>query len=133
MLMGGEVTSGASAERPRPVNVFYVRDGGSNTAQWLSADVELSPWQRHFFDAGAVRRAIPEWYGEESLRYWTAAAPDVGTPVRVMKSPRMVISDEPVRIVNTSFDGDVHVIVTDPGPSPITEQPVGTVRLPDTR
>lgn len=86
MLVGGELTSGASAERPRPVNVFYVRDSGTNTAQWLSGDVVLDPWQRHFFDAGAVRRAIPEWYGAESRRYWTSAAPDVGLPAPTLKT-----------------------------------------------
>jgi hypothetical protein len=77
LLAGGEFTSGASAERPRPVNVFYVRDGGTGTAQWLSSDQVLDPWQGHFFDAGAVRRRIPEWFGADSRLYWTSAAPDL--------------------------------------------------------
>jgi Peptidase family M28 len=86
MMAGGEFSSGVSAERPRPVNVFYVQDGGSNTAQWLSSDVVLGDWQRHFFDAGAVRRSIPEWFGEASRRYWTSAAPDVGLPAPDLKT-----------------------------------------------
>jgi hypothetical protein len=80
LLVGGEVTSGASAGHPHPANVFYVRDAGTGTAQWLSSDAVLDSWQGHFFDAGAVRRRIPEWFGADSRLHWTAAAPDMQLP-----------------------------------------------------
>jgi hypothetical protein len=89
-LVVGGVSAGSSPEHPHPVNVFYVENGSTGNAQWLSGDVVLDAWEKKFFDSSSVRRKVPEWYGEDSRSYWVSAAPDLKVPPPAIET----LSDE---------------------------------------
>lgn len=92
------LTSAVSAEQPHPVNLSYVQDGVSGTSQWVSSDVVLDDWQKQIFDASAVRREIPEWFGADSGRFWVTSAPRLGVSAPVIETLEDQTEDK-VRIV----------------------------------
>lgn len=89
-LLGyASATAGFDALHPRQVNLFYLHDGRSNQALWLSSDAELVPWSRPLFAGAAAPAPLPGLFGSQSPPIWSAPAPSFG-----VSAPQLaVVSD----------------------------------------
>jgi hypothetical protein len=79
-LVTGSLTSGFDTNHPRPDNLFYAVNGSTGKAFWLSQDKSLDEWTGTFFPVNPERRPVPEIFGDESMNYWVARAPDFPVP-----------------------------------------------------
>jgi hypothetical protein len=78
-LLGyGSATASFDAAHPRQVNLFYLQDGQTDKAMWVSSDGALVPWTQPFFAGVAARAPLPGVFGNESPPYWSSPAPAFG-------------------------------------------------------
>lgn len=78
LLGAGSATAGFDKARPQQVNLFYMQDGQSGTAMWLSTDAALNACSRQFFPAGSVRAPLPAVFGNDAPPIWSSPAPPFG-------------------------------------------------------
>jgi hypothetical protein len=118
-----------NAEQPRPDNVFYVLDGSSGKAFWVSPDDELGNWAQPLFASVTSKRRLPEVFGKSHREFWVGTAPvleavhapelevtsDIATAgdrklmLRVRSdraAPHLVLRLEGVTVKQASIDGE---------------------------
>ncbi len=113
-MMGvGANTAGNDALHPRQVNLFYLHDGQSGKAWWLSTDAELSPWTRQVLGPNASRGPLPALFGHEQP-LWSSPAPvlDVAAPEMTIISDQKGASMRKIDLELTSLRGAASVVVT---------------------
>lgn len=74
LLMGGR------GQLAHPDQLVYTQLGDSGRAIWLSDDVSLDSWTQTIFSNHAVKRPVPEVYGDDPWPMWVASAPALGLP-----------------------------------------------------
>lgn len=99
-LAGGALTASFDAEHPRPYSLFYLANGDTGRASWLSGDEQPDAFTGGFL-RNAERRTVPELHGTGGPRVWAAAAPD-----HAIASPE-------ITVVGDHADGAARELVLD--------------------
>jgi hypothetical protein len=83
-------TSGTSATRPRPDNLFYCLNAETGEAWWTSVDERPDEWTSNFFPAGTERGKLTECLPQSSRTFLKSKA-----PVAPLAAPRVeLIADQ---------------------------------------
>jgi hypothetical protein len=75
LLVAGENSAGFDPSHPQQASLFYLQDGQSGKAFWLSSDTQLNRWSAPLFAGVAAPRALPTLFGQASPQMWAAPAP----------------------------------------------------------
>jgi hypothetical protein len=115
VLLGvGSASSGSDAARPRQANLFYLQDGQSGKALWLSTDTELNAWSRQYIPAGSMRAPQPTLFGNDAPPIWSSPAPsfEVTAPVLTVLSDQKGASMRQLELEVKSLRAAAHILVT---------------------
>lgn len=75
-LAAGAWTAPYGPSHPKPVNVLYVLDGDTRSAQWASGTTRLHPWLEQFLTASPSRGPLAAFASSRLAGdYWHADAP----------------------------------------------------------
>jgi len=127
LLVAGTLTAGFDARHPKPNNIFYALNVGTEKAIWASYDEAPDAWTAQFLGADAQKGSVTDYIDEsEPLLYSVAPpvsleAPDVELlddstsdgirtlRVRITPPPRatllVVTADAAERVVGAEVDG----------------------------
>lgn len=113
MLGAGANTAANDAAHPRQANLFYLQDGQSGKALWLSTDAELQPWTRAWLGADAVRGPLPALFGNDQP-LWSSPAPgfEVTAPELTIMSDQKGGSIRKIELELKSLRDAASVILT---------------------
>jgi hypothetical protein len=80
LLAAGGLTSGYSADQPRPDTLAYVLDADADVARWVSADPAPDEWTEQLL-AGAAPATTDELFGDGGTdTLWASRAPPAALP-----------------------------------------------------
>jgi hypothetical protein len=65
-------TSNFDEWHPKPTSIAYVLDADTRTANWVTADDQVSGWTAQFFPAGAQRSTFAAMPNSNPDRFWPA-------------------------------------------------------------
>lgn len=82
-------TSGFDARHPQPSNLFYLKDGQTGRAYWISGDKKPDAWTRNFFPGVTQRQTLPALFGENAELVWASPAPETG-----LSAPHISVLEE---------------------------------------
>jgi hypothetical protein len=74
-VVAGSFTASFNKEHPKPDNIFYAFNGDTGNAVWASTDARPDEWTSQFFQAGAKREALAEFFPFRSGDFLTGNAP----------------------------------------------------------
>ena len=77
-LVMGSMTAAESISHPRHDSLFYLENCNAGTAQWVSTNRVLDPWQKLAFGGTPIRHRMPELFGTSPRMVWSSAAPNLG-------------------------------------------------------
>lgn len=82
-------TAHFNAISPRANELFYVLDGTTQKAYWISGDKQLDAWNASWFADVSAPRKVPELFGPQSRSWWIHEAPRSNIP-----APQIVLLED---------------------------------------
>ncbi|HVF56041.1 MAG TPA: M20/M25/M40 family metallo-hydrolase [Pyrinomonadaceae bacterium] len=89
LVLVGLLTSGFDKQHPRVNHVFYALDADTGKALFASSDSGTDAWTTQFFNAGAERGTLPEYFPGSPRAYLKSPA-----PAATLDGPEAVLIDD---------------------------------------